>query len=107
VSYVISRSVSARSSTAKRVAVRPGGEPGARTHPPLGTNFGFDTKSSAYTGLIALLVNILVSTLGTLALRAAKRPGGHDATEPGDYTAELGDPAVAPLPVEPEEAPAR
>ena len=47
------------------------------------SNFGFDTMSSVYTGLIALLVNLAVSTAVTLALRAAKRPYGPDATRAG------------------------
>ena len=61
------------------------------------SNFGFDTKVVIYTGLVALLVNILVCALVTFALRAAKRPYGEDATQPGDYTVEAGDPGVEPL----------
>jgi solute:Na+ symporter, SSS family len=67
------------------------------------SNFGFDTKASVYTGLIALILNIVVSTVVTLGLRAAKRPYGVDATEPGDYAAEAGEPGVEPLPATPEQ----
>jgi len=62
------------------------------------SNFGLDTKFAIYTGLVALLVNIAVCVLVTLALRAAKRPYGEDATDPSDYVVEAGDPGVEPLP---------
>jgi len=67
------------------------------------SHFGFDTKSSVYTGLLALLVNLAVSTTVTLALRAAKRPYGPDGTDPSDYVAEKGDPGVEPLPATKQE----
>jgi len=67
------------------------------------SNFGFDTKSSIYTGLIALLVNLVVATAVTLGLRAAKRPFGPDETRPDDYVAEAGEPGVEPLPATAEE----
>jgi SSS family solute:Na+ symporter len=62
------------------------------------SKLGFDTKVTLYTGLLALLVNIVVGALVTFALRAANRPYGHDATEPSDYVVEAGDPGVQPLP---------
>ena len=68
------------------------------------SNFGSGTKVTVYTGLIALLLNLVVSTVVTVVVRAAKRPYGDDSTEPRDYVAEAGDPGVEPLPAEPEEA---
>jgi solute:Na+ symporter, SSS family len=67
------------------------------------TNFGLDTKTTLYTGLIALVLNIVVSTVVTLALRAANRPYGTDATEDADYVVEAGEPGVEPLPATPEQ----
>jgi len=71
------------------------------------SNFGFDTKASIYTGLIALLLNLVVSTAVTFALRATKRPYGPDATDPSDYAVEAGEPGVEPLPATPEQEAAR
>ena len=45
----------------------------------------------------------MVGTAVTLALRAAKRPYGPDATAPDDYAAEAGDPGIEPLPATAEE----
>jgi len=67
------------------------------------SNFGFDTKITVYTGLIALLANIVVGVVVTLALRAAKRPYGTDETEASDYVVEAGEPGVEPLPATPVE----
>src|SRR5215208_3872511 len=67
------------------------------------SNFGFDTKTTVYTGLIALIINIVVSVVATLVLRAMKRPYGPDGTEPADYVADFDDPRVEPLPAEPAE----
>jgi SSS family solute:Na+ symporter len=48
-----------------------------------------------------------VAAVGTLVLRAARAPAGADATHPGDYHFEAGDPGVGPLPVSAgQEAPA-
>jgi len=62
------------------------------------SKFGFDTDVVIYTGLVALLVNIVIAAAVTFALRAAKRPYGEDATDPSDYVVEAGDPGVEPLP---------
>jgi SSS family solute:Na+ symporter len=62
------------------------------------SHFGFDTKVVIYTGIVALLVNIVVATVVTLIVRAAGRPYGEDATHPDDYFVERGDPGVEPLP---------
>ena len=69
------------------------------------SNFGFDGKTTIYTGLVALILNIVVATVVTLLLRAAGRPYGEDQTHPDDYLAEAGEPGVEPLPAtEPEAA---
>jgi solute:Na+ symporter, SSS family len=59
---------------------------------------GLDTPSSVYAGLLALLANLLVAVLVTLALRAAKVDDGVDGTADTDYTAEREDPTVRDLP---------
>ena len=67
------------------------------------SNFGIDSLSSVYTGLLALIVNLVVCTAVTFALRAAKQPYGPDSTAPDDYAAEAGDPGIEPLPATAEE----
>jgi SSS family solute:Na+ symporter len=47
-------------------------------------NFPF-TSTKVYIALTALLINIVVSVVLTLLLRALRIPAGTDATEPGDY----------------------
>ncbi|TDB77036.1 monocarboxylate uptake permease MctP [Micromonospora sp. KC723] len=59
-------------------------------------DFGFDTKKTIYVGIVAVLVNLAVAALVTLALRAAKVADGADGTEPDDYFADEGDPRVTP-----------
>ncbi|MGY1644365.1 monocarboxylate uptake permease MctP [Geodermatophilus sp. SYSU D00703] len=59
---------------------------------------GLDTTWSVYAGLLALLANLLVAALVTLALRAAKVDDGVDGTAETDYTAEREDPTVRDLP---------
>jgi SSS family solute:Na+ symporter len=63
------------------------------------SKFGFDTKATVYTGLIALTVNLVVAAVATVLLRAAHAPSGTDVTHPADYHVEAGDPDVEPLPV--------
>jgi solute:Na+ symporter, SSS family len=65
------------------------------------SNFGFDTKVTVYTGVIALLANLLVVLVGTLLLGGAKR--GEDRTRADDYEVEAGDPGVGPMPGTAEE----
>jgi len=61
---------------------------------------GLDTELTIYTGIPALLVNVVVSVLVTVVLRAVSRDDdGLDATEPADFHVEAGDPEVAPTPV--------
>jgi solute:Na+ symporter, SSS family len=71
------------------------------------SNFGFDTKVTIYTGLIALALNLLVVVVGSLILRAAGAPHGEDITSPADYEADTGDPGVQELPVDPAQAAGR
>ncbi|MDF3297962.1 monocarboxylate uptake permease MctP [Streptomyces tropicalis] len=47
-----------------------------------------------YIGLTAFVLNVVVSVVLTLALRALKAPEGTDETRPGDYTADAGDAGV-------------
>ncbi|GAB2829605.1 monocarboxylate uptake permease MctP [Streptomyces daliensis] len=47
-----------------------------------------------YIGLTAFVLNVLVTVVATLVLRAVKAPDGIDETSPGDYTADAGDPGV-------------
>jgi SSS family solute:Na+ symporter len=71
------------------------------------SKFGFDSKVTLYTGVIALTVNLVVAAVGTLALRAARAPAGTDTTHPSDYHTEAGDPGVdPPLGLAGQEAPA-
>ena len=62
------------------------------------SKLGLDVASSVYAGLLALLVNVVVAVLVTVALRAAKVPEGVDGTADSDYTAEREDPTVRDLP---------
>jgi solute:Na+ symporter, SSS family len=70
------------------------------------SKLGFgDTKTTIYTGIVALALNIIVAIVVTLIVRATKRPYGEDQTHPDDYLVEAGDPGVEPLPAtEPEAA---
>jgi SSS family solute:Na+ symporter len=61
------------------------------------SNFGFDTKATVYTGILALLANLIVVVIGSLVLRAMGAPDGEDVTEPDDYDADAGDPALSAL----------
>jgi SSS family solute:Na+ symporter len=67
------------------------------------THFGFDTKMAVYTGLIALIVNLLVVVVGSLVLHAVHAPAGEDVTKPRDFEVEAGDPDARPLPGTPEQ----
>jgi SSS family solute:Na+ symporter len=69
------------------------------------SKLGFDTKSAIYAGLLALLVNLLVTVVVTFILRAMKVPDGVDGTSETDYTAEREDPTVRDLPDPLESAP--
>jgi len=70
------------------------------------SKLGFgDTKTTIYTGIVALALNIIVATVVTLIVRATGRADAEDQTHPDDYLVEAGDPGVEPLPAtEPEAA---
>src|SRR3954451_14105385 len=72
------------------------------------SKLGFgDTKTTIYTGIVALALNIIVAIVVTLIVRATGRPYGEDQTQPNDYVVEAGDPGVEPLPATEPEAAAR
>jgi len=52
-----------------------------------------------YVGVVALVANLLVGALVTIALRLAKVGDGRDATKGVDYHADEGDPALRPIAV--------
>lgn len=58
---------------------------------------GLDTTMTIYAGFLAILVNLVVSVLGTWLARALKVPDGPDGTRPDHYTADEGDPRVKEL----------
>jgi SSS family solute:Na+ symporter len=68
------------------------------------SNFSFfgDTKMTVYTGLIALLLNLIVAIVVSLVLRG-RRDRFEDRTDRDDFVAELGDPGVRDVPMAPEE----
>src|SRR5215213_6259350 len=67
------------------------------------SNFGFDTKVSVYTGILALLANLIVVVGGTILLRALRAPEPSDETRALDYEVEAGEPGVEPLPASAEQ----
>ena len=52
-----------------------------------------------YVGVVALVANLLVGALVTIALRLAKVGDGRDATTGADYHADEGDPTLRPIAV--------
>ncbi|QYC41362.1 putative symporter YodF [Nonomuraea coxensis DSM 45129] len=60
-------------------------------------NLGFDTTMTVYAGFLALIVNLVVAVLGTLAFRAFKVADGPDATRREHYFVDEGDPRVKDL----------
>jgi solute:Na+ symporter, SSS family len=68
------------------------------------SHFGFDTKVTLYTGIIALALNLLVAFVVTALVRVTRvAPELEDRTTPEDYVVEAGEPGVEPLPATPEE----
>ena len=61
-----------------------------------------DSKMTIYTGAIALVLNLIVAIVVSLALRSRGRRF-EDRTEPGDYLVEAGDPGVKDVEPAPEE----
>ncbi|MBA3262964.1 MAG: sodium:solute symporter family protein [Thermoleophilaceae bacterium] len=70
------------------------------------SNFGIDTKVTLYTGLIAIVLNLIVTVLVTAVVRMTRGAEFPDQTSPEDYGVEAGDPGVEPLSIEGEHAPA-
>jgi SSS family solute:Na+ symporter len=62
------------------------------------SNFGLDTKVAVYSGLLALIANLIVTIVGTLLLHAVNAPEPADSTRSRDYELEAGDTGVEPLP---------
>ncbi|BCY09521.1 monocarboxylate uptake permease MctP [Actinoplanes sp. L3-i22] len=61
------------------------------------SKLGLDSPRTLYVGFLAVAVNLLVATLVTLALRAAKIRDDGDDTVPEDYTADRSpEPAAEP-----------
>jgi SSS family solute:Na+ symporter len=56
------------------------------------------TEKQAYIGLTAVAINVIVTVVLTLILRALKVAEGVDSTHPTDYLADAGDPGVKDLP---------
>jgi SSS family solute:Na+ symporter len=59
------------------------------------SDLGFDSKLTVYTGMLALLVNLVVAIVATLVLKAVKAADGVDLTRADDYYADEGDPRIA------------
>ena len=68
------------------------GDPGSHFGSPL-NEFPF-TDTLVYIGFTAILLNLLVTLVLTVLLRAAGVDEGTDATRPDDYAADLGDEGV-------------
>ncbi|MBO3743472.1 sodium:solute symporter family protein [Actinoplanes flavus] len=62
-----------------------------------GSSWSLGDGRSIYVGIVALAVNLAVTVVVTLVLRAAKVPSGADATRPDDYLADAGDPYLQRL----------
>jgi solute:Na+ symporter, SSS family len=58
------------------------------------SHLGIDSHASIYVGIVALLVNLVVTVLATPLLRKAGLPDGQDVTSDHDYVADEGDPTV-------------
>jgi len=65
------------------------------------SHFGLDTKVTLYTGLIAVVINLIVTFVVSALVRGRQLP---DQTSPGDYDLEAGDPGVEPLDLDSQEA---
>jgi solute:Na+ symporter, SSS family len=67
------------------------------------SNFGFDTKLTVYTGILALLLNLAVVAIGTMILRATGRPAGPDVTSEDDFQVDVPTDRFKRLPATPEQ----
>ncbi|MDX6397351.1 MAG: solute:Na+ symporter, family [Gaiellaceae bacterium] len=61
------------------------------------SKLGLDSDSTIYTGLVALVVNLLVVAAVSAVARGLRVPDGQDATAETDYHVEAGDPGVGPM----------
>ena len=61
------------------------------------SELGFDSTTSIYAGLVALLANLVVCALGTVIFRALKVPEGQDVTKTSEYFADQDDPRLRDL----------
>ena len=52
---------------------------------------------AGYIGITALALNVTVTVIGTVVLRALKVSNGTDITSQKDYFADVGDPGVRPV----------
>jgi SSS family solute:Na+ symporter len=59
------------------------------------SHIGIDTKTTIYTGIVALAVNVVLAAVLTLLFRAMSLPAGVDSTKELDYHLEAGDPGVS------------
>ncbi|MDQ1648731.1 MAG: solute:Na+ symporter, family [Frankiaceae bacterium] len=59
------------------------------------SHLGFDTKTTIYPGIVALVLNVAVAVLLSILFRAMSLPKGIDTTQEADYHLEAGDPGVA------------
>jgi SSS family solute:Na+ symporter len=62
------------------------------------SKLGFDTTTTIYAGVLALLANLIVCVVGTWILRAVKVPDGEDTTRTSEYFADRDDPRVHDVP---------
>ena len=70
-----------------------------------GTHFGASTAvvpvlhQTAYIAVTAFVINLVVSVVLTLVLRAVRAPAGNDETRSADYLADREPEPPAPVPV--------
>lgn len=64
-------------------------------------DLGLDTRTTVYVGFLAVLVNLVVAAVVTVALRAAGVADGADATRGRDYLVDADDPTVHELDLTP------
>jgi solute:Na+ symporter, SSS family len=62
-----------------------------------------DGKTTLYTGILALAVNLIVAIVVSLLLRGRRKRGFEDLTRPDDYEVEAGDPGVTDVDAAPQE----
>jgi solute:Na+ symporter, SSS family len=61
------------------------------------SHLGLNTHATIYAGVLALLVNLVVIVVATVALRVLGLPDGRDLTRPEDYEADGDDPTIKRL----------